>query len=90
MPVSRVNYSLKWLQSIATLQHHQMFTRSLELLSSQQSMRIVFNALEGSHALCLLANLVQMAHLERHSTLPGLCFPTFTVSRPVRARPCPG
>ncbi|KAH1003133.1 ubiquitin-protein ligase E3B isoform X1 [Dendroctonus ponderosae] len=66
-------------ESIATLQHHRIFTRTLELLSSQQSMRIVFNALEGSYALCLLANLIQMAHLERHSTLPSLCFPTFTV-----------
>lgn len=42
-------------------------------------MRIVFNTLEGSYALCLLANLVQLAHFEREASLPGLSFPTFTV-----------
>lgn len=42
-------------------------------------MRIVFNTLEGSYALCLLANLVQLAHFEKDSSLLGLSFPTFTV-----------
>jgi len=43
-------------------------------------MRIVFNTLEGSYALCLLANLIEMGYIERNSTLKDLCFPTFTVS----------
>lgn len=42
-------------------------------------MRIVFNTLEGSYALCLLANLVQLAYFEKETTLPDLSFPTFTV-----------
>ncbi|XP_030752735.1 ubiquitin-protein ligase E3B isoform X2 [Sitophilus oryzae] len=66
-------------ESISTIQQYKLFTRSLEILSSQQSMRIVFNILEGSYALCLLANLIQMAYLERKTTLKDLCFPTFTV-----------
>ncbi|XP_072380057.1 ubiquitin-protein ligase E3B [Diabrotica undecimpunctata] len=66
-------------ECISTLANHKIFSRSLELLSSQQSMRIVFNTLEGSYALCLLANLIQMAYIERNSTLRELCFPTFTV-----------
>lgn len=66
-------------ESVVTLGHHNIFGRSLELLSSQQSMRIVFNTLEGSYALCLLANLIQLAYIERHTTLKELCFPTFTV-----------
>ncbi|XP_060527674.1 ubiquitin-protein ligase E3B [Cylas formicarius] len=66
-------------ESLTTLQQHQIFTRSLELLSSQQSMRIVFNTLEGSYALCLLANLIQLGYIERNTTLKNLCFPTFTV-----------
>ncbi|XP_050304811.1 ubiquitin-protein ligase E3B [Anthonomus grandis grandis] len=66
-------------ETLSTLQHHKIFTRSLELLSSQQSMRIVFNTLEGSYALCLLANLIQMGFLDRNSNLRDLCFPTFTV-----------
>lgn len=69
-----------YFQSVVTLGHHNIFGRSLELLSSQQSMRIVFNTLEGSYALCLLANLIQLAYIERHTTLKDLCFPTFTVS----------
>ncbi|XP_056636344.1 ubiquitin-protein ligase E3B [Diorhabda sublineata] len=66
-------------ESITTLSNHKIFGRSLELLSSQQSMRIVFNTLEGSYALCLLANLIQLAYIERYSVLNELCFPTFTV-----------
>lgn len=59
--------------------NYDIFTKSLELLSSQQSMRIVFNTLEGSYALCLLANLVQLANFEKNTKLPDLAFPTFTV-----------
>ncbi|XP_066246822.1 ubiquitin-protein ligase E3B [Euwallacea similis] len=66
-------------ETISTLQQHKLFTRSFELLSSQQSMRIVFNTLEGSYALCLLANLIQMGYIERKLALKDLCFPTFTV-----------
>lgn len=56
-----------------------MFNRSIELLSSQQSMRIVFNTLEGSYALCLLANIIQLGYFERNDSLKELGFPTFTV-----------
>lgn len=42
-------------------------------------MRIVFNTLEGSYALCLLANLLQLAFMERDGALKDLSFPTFTV-----------
>lgn len=54
--------------------------KSIELLSSEQSMRIVFNTLEGNYALCLLANLVQMAYIEKDAVLKDVYFPTFTVS----------
>lgn len=66
-------------ESITTLINHKIFQRSLELLSSQQLMRIVFNTLEGSYALCLVANLLQLAYIERETVLKDLCFPTFTV-----------
>ncbi|KAJ8917808.1 hypothetical protein NQ315_010714 [Exocentrus adspersus] len=66
-------------ESVTSIIDHKLFTRSLDLLSSQQSMRIVFNTLEGSYALCLLANLIQLAYIERHTTLKDVCFPTFTV-----------
>ncbi|CAH1155824.1 unnamed protein product [Phaedon cochleariae] len=66
-------------ESIMTICNHRLFSRSLELLSSPQAMRIVFNTLEGSYALCLLANLIQLAFIERHTTFKEICFPTFTV-----------
>jgi ubiquitin-protein ligase E3 B len=43
-------------------------------------MRIVFNALEGNYALCLLANLIQLAYVQREDALKDVAFPAFTVS----------
>lgn len=55
-----------------------MFSRSLELLNSEQNLRIIFNALEGNYALCLLANLIQLANIERDEVLKDLYFSSFT------------
>lgn len=66
-------------ECISVLINHRIFARTVELLSSQQSMRIVFNTLEGSYALCLLANIIQLAYFEKNNTLKELGFPTFTV-----------
>jgi hypothetical protein len=43
-------------------------------------MRIVFNALEGNYALCLLANLIELAYIQREGALKDVAFPAFTVS----------
>ncbi|XP_021340570.1 ubiquitin-protein ligase E3B-like, partial [Mizuhopecten yessoensis] len=43
---------------------HRIFKRSLDLLTNEQSTRIIFNSLEGNYALCLLANLVQLGYIE--------------------------
>ncbi|XP_069135904.1 ubiquitin-protein ligase E3B-like [Argopecten irradians] len=43
---------------------HRIFKRSLDLLTNEQSTRIIFNSLEGNYALCLLANLVQLGYME--------------------------
>lgn len=69
-----------YLQCISSFITNNLFARSLELLNSEQNLRIVFNALEGSYALCLLANLIQLANIEREEVLRELCFPSFTVS----------
>lgn len=69
-----------YLQCISSFITNNMFARSLELLNSEQNLRIVFNALEGSYALCLLANLIQLANIEREEVLRELCFPSFTVN----------
>ncbi|KZC11880.1 Ubiquitin-protein ligase E3B [Dufourea novaeangliae] len=63
---------------ISTFITCNLFARSLELLNSEQNLRIVFNALEGSYALCLLANLIQLANIEREEVLRELYFPSFT------------
>ncbi|XP_034250724.1 ubiquitin-protein ligase E3B [Thrips palmi] len=66
-------------ECLTLIEQHSILRRSFELLSIEQNLRIVFNALEGNYALCLLANLIQLAHFERETTLPELAFPTFTV-----------
>ncbi|EFN88458.1 Ubiquitin-protein ligase E3B [Harpegnathos saltator] len=65
-------------ECISSFITNNLFARSLELLNSEQNLRIVFNALEGSYALCLLANLIQLANIEREEVLRELYFPSFT------------
>lgn len=48
---------------LSVVNSHGLFRRCLDLLLVEQNMRILFNALEGNYALCLLANLVHLAHL---------------------------
>ncbi|CAH2073385.1 unnamed protein product, partial [Iphiclides podalirius] len=66
-------------ESIAAFRAHSMFDKCLEFLNTDQNMRIVFNTLEGNYALCLLANMIQLAHLEREHALPESYYPTFTL-----------
>lgn len=56
-----------------------IFSKSITILSGQQSLRIIFNTLEGNYALCLLANLLQLAYNERDKSLRDLCYPSFVV-----------
>ncbi|RXG67758.1 Ubiquitin-protein ligase E3B [Armadillidium vulgare] len=57
---------------------NKIFEKILEFVYEEQNLRIVFNTLEGCYALCLLANLVHLAYLERETSLPELAFPTFS------------
>lgn len=50
-------------EAVTLLNSHGLFRRSLDILVVEQNMRIIFNALEGNYALCLLANLVHLAYL---------------------------
>lgn len=43
---------------------HRLFKRCLELMSCEQSTRIIFNTLEGNYALCLMANMIQLGSKE--------------------------
>lgn len=51
---------------VTVLETNGLLKRSIELLSSEQDLRIVFNALEGSYALCLIANIIHLAFLEKN------------------------
>ncbi|XP_028179306.1 ubiquitin-protein ligase E3B-like [Ostrinia furnacalis] len=66
-------------ESMAVFRTYGMFDKCVEFLSADQNMRIVFNTLEGNYALCLLANLVQLAHCEREHALPDTYYPTFVL-----------
>ncbi|XP_045532186.1 ubiquitin-protein ligase E3B [Pieris brassicae] len=66
-------------ESISTFRTHALFDKSVEFLSADQNMRIVFNTLEGNYALCLLGNLIQMAHIERDHALNETFYPTFVL-----------
>lgn len=68
------------MQSIAAYRTHSMFDKSIEFLSTDQNMRIVFNTLEGNYALCLLGNLIQLAHLEKDHAMKETYYPAFIVS----------
>ncbi|KAF6203973.1 hypothetical protein GE061_002311 [Apolygus lucorum] len=56
-------------ECVGVLETSGLLNRSLELLIVQQDMRIVFNALEGSYALCLIANLIHLAHIQRAAVI---------------------
>lgn len=64
---------------ISLFKTHSLLSRSLNLLNSEQNLRIVFNALEGNYALCLLANLIQLATIEKEEVLREAYFPSFTL-----------
>ena len=49
---------------LATLVTHRVFKKCLDLLTIEQSTRIIFNSLEGNYALCLMANLLQLGYIE--------------------------
>ncbi|XP_048479517.1 ubiquitin-protein ligase E3B isoform X3 [Plutella xylostella] len=66
-------------ESLAAYRAHGIFDKCLEFLSLDQNLRIVFNTLEGNYALCLLANLVQLAHLERDHCAPQTLYPTLVL-----------
>ncbi|KAG7198940.1 hypothetical protein KM043_015752 [Ampulex compressa] len=65
-------------ECVSSLVTNNLIARSLDLLNSEQNLRIVFNALEGSYALCLLANLIQLVNIQRDDVLAELYFPSFT------------
>lgn len=60
---------------------HKILQKTITLLYNEQNIKIVFNALEGNYALCLLGNFVHLCHIEQETTLKELCYPEITVSQ---------
>ncbi|ESO98574.1 hypothetical protein LOTGIDRAFT_201597 [Lottia gigantea] len=50
--------------TLAILITHRVFKRCLDLMTNEQSTRIIFNSLQGNYALCLMANLIQLGFSE--------------------------
>ncbi len=50
--------------SLTVLSNENILKKSIEILSLDQNSRILFNALEGNYALCLLANIIHLAYIE--------------------------
>lgn len=66
-------------QCLAAFKSHLIFDKCIEFLSADQNLRMVFNTLEGNQALCLLANLVQLASSDDRSNCE-IYFPSFVVN----------
>ena len=58
--------------SLAQLQKHEIVSRVVKLLANDQQIKIHFNALEGSYALCLTANLVHLVSLMTEEEFAGV------------------
>lgn len=72
------------MQCLTTFEKHNILSKTINLLYVEQNMKIIFNALEGSYALCLMANIVQLSYIERETTLKELFYPNLTVRRIVK------
>ncbi|XP_048241193.1 ubiquitin-protein ligase E3B-like [Haliotis rufescens] len=51
-------------ECMSSLITHRIFKRCLDLMTNEQSTRIIFNSLEGNYALCLMANLIHLGYTE--------------------------
>lgn len=68
------------IECINSLQTQNILEKCLNLLASEQSMRIVNNSLRGTESLALLANLIHLFNLEPLESAAELGFPNFVVS----------
>ncbi|GFT97388.1 ubiquitin-protein ligase E3B [Nephila pilipes] len=59
-------------ECLTILSDHDIFKHSLDLLASEQNTRILFNALEGNYALCLIANLIHLGHSDHDNLQANL------------------
>ncbi|EEB13316.1 ubiquitin-protein ligase, putative [Pediculus humanus corporis] len=68
---------------LCMIEKHKILVKTTKLLNNEQNTKIIFNALEGNYALCLLGNIIHLCYIERESTLNEFYFPevTFILTR---------
>ncbi|XP_037093426.1 ubiquitin-protein ligase E3B-like [Pollicipes pollicipes] len=66
-------------ECLTVISTHRVLERCTTHLLDEQGLRIVFNALEGNYALCLLANLVHLAYLQEPDKLAAILCPDLCV-----------
>ncbi|ESN93513.1 hypothetical protein HELRODRAFT_115562 [Helobdella robusta] len=52
-------------ESLTLMMSQRIFSMTLTVLDERQNAKIIFHALEGNYALCLLANLIQLGNAEK-------------------------
>lgn len=67
------------IDSLQSLQTNQILQRTLILLETEQSLKIITNSMQGTQSLTLLANIVHLFYLESPANTIDLGFPSFTV-----------
>lgn len=82
LSVPALIYQLEQMSSecISALQSQKMLQKSLILLSTEQSLKIISNSMQGTQSLALLANLVHLFHLESVENATALGYPSMTVT----------
>lgn len=79
MPALIYNLEQMAADSLHSLQTHQILQRTLTLLETEQSLKIITNSMQGTQSLALLANIVHLFYAEPAGNTIDLGFPTFTV-----------
>lgn len=85
LSVPAIIYQMETLvgECIQTLQSHTILQRTLEILETEQSMKIIINSMKGTQSLALLANVIHLFYLEPVELAQELGFPKFTVGFPI-------
>lgn len=65
-------------QSITSIKNHKLLERCLNFLAAERDGSVVFDS--GSHTVCLVANLIHLAHIFQSSSLQEIDKLQFAVS----------
>ena len=69
-----------FLQGIDMLRNARVFNQTLTYIQDDINLKDVFHSMQGSYALCLLANMIQLAYLNREDLIDPVQHGKFCVS----------